>query len=128
MRLHDLELLGRESARLEQDRIADGHFADVVQRAGSIQVGEKLCGDLRAIHAAAPELLGEKPCVAADPNQVLPRIVVPRFGQFRQGEHRKILHGRGMPVVVLNQLLDFAAPGLHLRLDRRHPVNRRAKP
>ena len=62
MRLHDLELLGRQASGLVEDRVVDRHLADIVQRRGHGDRGTLLVVErelVAAMRQAAQQQLGQ---------------------------------------------------------------------
>lgn len=104
MLLHDLPLVGRELARLEQDAVRDAELADVVHRRGlQHQV---------AFALAHPEAEREQACRVAHAQHVHPRLVIsvfagtpqaaddfePRFGQLARASLNFVFEGEVPPV------------------------------
>ena len=97
--LHHSNSLAVEPSRLEQNRVADRHLADIVQGAGAGGVAEELLVDLPAVTIAFCEFLGEHPGIAADPDHVLARLLVPRLGHSCDGENGHVLESRRSAVL-----------------------------
>jgi hypothetical protein len=93
MPLHQLELLGGQRARLQQDRIGHADLADVVQIPAAVQRFE--------IVVAEPDRLTQPDGVAGEPLAVALGQRVARLDGERQGHERGL--GR---VQIVDQVLD----------------------
>ena len=102
------------SRGLQQDRVADADFADVVQGARPIDVFEELLVDLLGVGTAAGEFLGEDLGVGAHPDEVVARLRIAQFGHLGQGRHRHVVdvrHEAGMGLVRFVVVVRTATAG-----------------
>ncbi len=104
--LHDLELLGGELARLEEDAVGNADLADVVQRRGFVEQVDHALVEHRLKARMARQPLGQGLDVELRAPDVVAGFVVPRFRERGHGHDGHVLDG-----------LHFQRPQGHLALE-----------
>ena len=90
---HDLELLHRQLARLEQDGVGDADLADVVQRRRLVQQVDHAVGEHVGEARVVAQVLGQGLHVQLGATDVVAGLVVARLGQRGHGHDGHVLDG-----------------------------------